>query len=177
MSKKRGGSCGSIIGNILLLPFHIIRWLAKAAAALFSFISGRHISMKKIDAMDGVEFEEFVCGMLRRSGYKDVRMTPASGDYGVDIVAFFKGSKYAFQCKRYASNLGVKPVSEVYSGAAMYKAERAVVVTNSYFTAAARKMAEELQVELWDRDTVIRMKDRRGKDKEAAEENIMDSAQ
>ena len=52
----------------------------------------------------------------------------------------------------YSKNLGVAPIQEIYSGAAKYKAEVAVVVTNSHFTSHAKKLASSLGVLLWDRE-------------------------
>ena len=108
--------------------------------------------MTEIDAMSGVDFERYVAELLEDNGFENVSCTKASGDYGVDIVAERYDDVYAFQCKRYHGNLGVKSVQEVYSGAKMYHAEYAIVVTNSYFTPNAVKLARELGVELWDRD-------------------------
>lgn len=109
------------------------------------------------DTMSGIEFEHYIAGLLRRSGFSWVTVTQASGDFGVDITARQGGKTWAFQCKHYSRNLGVKPIQEVYSGAAKYHADVAVVVTNAHFTNHAVELAKSLNVALWDRDKVIDM--------------------
>ena len=104
----------------------------------------------KPEDMSGVEFEQYVAGKLRDKGYHDIKLTPASGDYGVDITAEKDGVRYAFQCKRYATPVGVKAVQEVFSGCRKYEADRAVVITNSSYTARAQALADDLGVTLWD---------------------------
>ena len=111
--------------------------------------------ISRIDSMDGFTFEHFVGDLLKRKGYKNVCVTKGSGDFGVDITAELDGRKWAFQCKNYASNLGVKPIQEVYSGSVKYGASVSVVVTNSFFTAHAQELAKSLGVILWNRNKLI----------------------
>lgn len=112
-----------------------------------------HSAAGKVATMDGVEFEQYVADRLAENGYHDICFTPASGDYGVDILAKKNGRRYAFQCKRYMTPVGVKAVQEVYSGCHKYGAEEAVVVTNSTYTPRARTLAHDLGVSLWDLET------------------------
>lgn len=100
--------------------------------------------------MTGVDFERYVADKLRARGYHDVRFTPATGDYGVDILATKHGRVYAFQCKCYTGSVGVSAVQEVYSGSRKYHADRAVVITNSKYTPNAKTLAHDLGVSLWD---------------------------
>ena len=51
--------------------------------------------------MDGHEFEYFCADLLRKNGFSNVIVTPASNDYGVDITAIKDGKRYAIQCKRF----------------------------------------------------------------------------
>lgn len=156
-----------LIFVILLIPigvYYLIKWIIKGIVAIFVWADNRKPSNghkptapSAIDQMDGIAFENFVAGLLRINGYKKVEVTKASGDYGVDIVAVKNGKKYAFQCKCYSSNLGIKSIQEVYSGAKMYRADIAVVVTNSHFTSSAINLANKLEVLLWNRDYIIRL--------------------
>ena len=107
--------------------------------------------------MSGEEFERYVATLLWANGFSNVQITKASGDYGVDILASKDGERYAIQCKRYAKNVGVKPVQEVYAGASMYGATRCAVITNVYFSDNGRTLANKLGVELWDRSDLMRM--------------------
>lgn len=56
------------------------------------------------------------------------------------------------QAKRYQKNVGVEAVQQVIGSMRYYDADYAMVVTNSYFTASAIKLAEANDVLLWDRD-------------------------
>lgn len=107
-----------------------------------------------IDQMDGHEFEWFVANVLAKNGFKNVQVTKASGDYGVDIIAYNGEVKCAFQCKRYAGTLGLQPIQEVLAGAGYYGASVAYVITNSYFSENARNLADRLGVILWDRNSL-----------------------
>lgn len=113
-------------------------------------------AMAVVDAMDGREFERFCAEMLARCGYQNIHVTKGTGDQGVDIIAIKHGVRYAFQCKRYSSKLGNKPVQEVHTGKQFYSCQAGVVITNSYFTRGAEDAARRVGVELWDRDTLIR---------------------
>lgn len=115
------------------------------------------VDISLVDRMDGVGFENFVASLLEVNGFDRIATTKASGDYGVDLTARQSGQKYAFQCKCYSGNLGVKAVQEVYAGAKMYDAHKCVVVTNSHFTKNAVMLSRQLGVELWDRERLMRL--------------------
>ena len=63
--------------------------------------SKKTFAIDEIDAMDGIDFEEYTAELLRRMGYKNVRVTQASGDFGVDVTAKLNDEIWVFQCKRY----------------------------------------------------------------------------
>jgi len=113
----------------------------------------RALQISQVDTMSGESFEEYVAELLRFQGYK-TRMTPRSGDYGVDVVAFKDGVKTAVQIKRYSGKLDQKPVREAVTGMAVrqYGCTKAMVVTNSTFTKAAEFLAYESNCELIDRE-------------------------
>lgn len=100
--------------------------------------------------MDGQEYEKYCAGWLRKHGYKDVSLTKASGDQGIDILAYRHGKLYGFQCKYYDRPVGNKAVQEAYSGAAFYDCDYPAVITNSSFTRNAKQLAEEIDVSLID---------------------------
>ncbi len=107
--------------------------------------------MDRVWTMDGLEFEEFTCDILKENGFKDVKKTQACGDYGVDVIACKNNKKYAIQCKRYKSSLGIAAIQQVYTGKDYYKADIAVVLTTSSFTRNAKNTAAKLNVQLWER--------------------------
>lgn len=114
-------------------------------------------AIEQIDKMEGVEFEHFVARLLKKYKYKNVKVTQASNDYGIDITAELNGVKYAFQCKNYTADVGSKAVQEVYSGKQYYDCHVGVVVTNRFFTRQARELAKKNDVLLWDRNKLNSM--------------------
>ena len=99
---------------------------------------------------DGYDFENYVANLLQENAFKSVQVTPKSNDYGADITAEKDGVNYVFQCKYYTNQVGISAVQEVYSAKSHYGAHVAVVVTNSVYTKAAKVLAHELNVVLWD---------------------------
>lgn len=100
--------------------------------------------------MDGHEYENACGRYLQTIGFKDVQVTKASGDQGLDVVAFKDGKKYGIQCKYYSKPVGNKAVQEAFSGAKYYKCDKAIVMTNNTFTKSAKELAASLGVELWE---------------------------
>lgn len=92
-------------------------------------------------AMSGIEFEDHVARIARGCG--PVIMTPASGDWGVDLVVGRRPNRLAVQCKRQSRPVGAGAVQEVVAGAPMHDCSQTMVVTNHDFTPAARKLAEQ----------------------------------
>lgn len=76
--------------------------------------------------------------------------TQKSGDYGADVIAEKDGIKYVFQCKYYTTQVGIEAVQQIYAAKDFYSAHVAIVVTNSVFSKAAKVLARELGVVLWD---------------------------
>ena len=97
-------------------------------------------SMTAIDAMTGTQFEDYVAARLRRAGWR-VTFTPASGDYGVDLIAEKDGKSVAIQCKRHGNSVGVAAVQQVVSGARHHGCTKSIVVSNQEFTQAAKQLA------------------------------------
>ena len=115
----------------------------------------RYCVRKNFDLMDGEEFEKFCAYLIQQNGYEDVRITKGSGDHGIDVFAKKDGLLYAIQCKRYSNSVGNKAIQEIFSGKAIYHADKAVVMTNSFFTKQAIEDAKKLEVYLWDRNKII----------------------
>lgn len=109
---------------------------------------GKSRKIKK--GMTGLEYEHWCAERLIKSGkYRTVTVTPASGDYGADIVAVDrKGNKVVYQCKMYGGKVDNTAVQEAVAAKAHYKADRAGVITNSQLTKKARELAWENAVEL-----------------------------
>lgn len=100
---------------------------------------------------NGYDFEYFCANLLRQKGFYNVKVTKASGDQGVDIIAYKKNKKYAIQCKYYNSPVGNKAIQEIYAGKAHFYCDKAIVMTNNTFTKSAKELAHSTNVELWDK--------------------------
>lgn len=110
----------------------------------------------KFDLLSGYDFEEYCAILLEKLNFEYVEVTAKSNDQGVDITAFYKGLKYAIQCKRYQDRVGNKAIQEVVAGKEMYNCQKALVITNSYFTKQAIELAKANGVILWDRKVLLR---------------------
>lgn len=111
----------------------------------------RKLRGKRLDELDGREFEFFCADLLEAGGFYEVEVTKGSGDYGVDVLAEKDGVTYAIQCKRYNSPVGVKAVQEACAGREYYDRMVGAVMTNQYFTQPAVDAARKLKILLWDR--------------------------
>ena len=101
----------------------------------------------------GVEYEDFVCGIIRRMGYS-CKKTPAT-DQGVDIVVSLKnGHKLAVQCKFLSVPVSNSAVQEVVAGKAVYKCQYACVIGKSGYTKAAIELAKANNVWLIKHDEI-----------------------
>ena len=149
--KKRG-----CIGTFLLLPFYVIyfgivicgSFLLGVLMLLWELVK---LPFKCGKPLTGIEYEKRVADYLRLKGYWGVKVTQASGDYGVDITAHKHRKKYAIQCKYYSQPVGVSAVQEVVAGKSHYGCNAAMVVTNSTFTVAAERLAKENGVTLMEK--------------------------
>jgi len=135
-----------IMAIIIAIP--IIKKKIKKAKYLKSPLS-------EIDKMFGEEFEEYLKYHFEKLGYK-AKTTPRSNDYGADLILTKDGDKIVVQAKRWNDPVGNTAVQEVVAAKAYYKANRAMVVTNSYFTSNARNLAAVNNVELWDRGNIVK---------------------
>lgn len=146
---------------LLIIPalYYVIWRALKRKKTTLSNVEYASVSeaLAIIDNMEGHEFEYWCADLLKQFGYSEVSVTKGSGDQGVDILATKNGKKYAIQCKRYESKLSNTPVQEVIAGKSFYDCDVAVVMTNNYFTDGAIALAHKIGVELWDRDTIVKM--------------------
>jgi len=101
--------------------------------------------------MTPYHFEEFIGELFKDSGYQ-AEITKSTGDFGADVVLTKDNLKTAVQVKRYERGnlVGVKELNQVIGGREYYKCDKAILVTTSDFTKAAKKLARQTHVELWD---------------------------
>lgn len=122
-------------------------------------------SISQLDNMEGHQFEYACADILKANGFKNVRVTQGSGDFGVDIIGEKDHTKYAIQCKCYSHKLNNTPIQEVIGGLAYYGCDKGAVMTNQYFTGPAKELAEINGIELWDRDILIKLSNKNKKSK------------
>ncbi|TWT05600.1 restriction endonuclease [Planococcus sp. CPCC 101016] len=120
----------------------------------------RHNKLKKsgiwnVDEMTEREFEEYLRVLFHERGYQ-VQLTPTTGDFGADLILSIKNRKIVVQAKRYKKNVGLKAVQEISTAKNHFKADECWVVTNSYYTEPAKKLAASNQVRLVDRELLMK---------------------
>lgn len=129
-------------------------------AMVAAFITGikqfhKKKRIKKIDKMAGDEFERYLCSYFRSRGY-NASVTKKSGDFGADLILDRFGRRTVVQVKRYKNKVGISAVQEAIGAIAYYNADKGIVVTNSYFTKSAKALAEANNIDLLDRDYIIK---------------------
>ena len=133
-------------GNIL----HEDEWYSKKE---YEHIMEQELHLDK-NFMDigHFEFEEFIKEVLEKMGYKYIKVTKKTGDYGVDLLANRGKSKYAIQVKRYDQKtmVGSPDVQNLHGAMAYYEATKALFITTSRFSSNALTVARKLKIECWD---------------------------
>ena len=116
-------------------------------------------ALRRVDRLDGREFEELLARIFRRRGWR-VEITSGGKDFGADLILTKRRRRVAVQAKHLTSrNAGNEAVQQAIAGASYYECDRAMVVTTAQFTDSAVKQAEraDIDVELLDMDDLRRM--------------------
>jgi restriction system protein len=173
MARKRQESAlGCTLLLILGIPVLFVNWISDktgipAAAAwiaiaiiILALISAfvwaqdakiRALRIADIDSMSGTEFEQYLRRLLGSRGYS-VSITGASGDLGVDLIASCPQERIAIQVKRHTGKVSRRAISDAVGGMQHYRCNKAMVITNSYFTPGAIILARSNRCTLVDRD-------------------------
>ncbi len=113
------------------------------------------IDVLSIGKMTGPEFEQLVALMFEQLGFH-VSTTPKTGDFGSDLILVSpNGSRISVQCKRFSAKVNLKAVQEVVASLSHYECDYGIVITNNDFLNSAKKLAENNEVELWDKGCLI----------------------
>ena len=109
-------------------------------------------TIRQIDKMSGEEFEDWLALMYKKHGY-DVKMTPKTCDFGADLILTNRktGEKICVQAKRYRNAVGEEAVQQTLSGKNYYDCDKAIIITNSQYTDAAKKLAQKCDIKMIDR--------------------------
>ncbi|MGH7234557.1 MAG: restriction endonuclease [Candidatus Saccharimonadales bacterium] len=124
-----------ILALILLILFRLFRQKQK------------ELTPERWHKMSGLQFERQMIIWLKKNGYDKVSLTEYY-DRGVDIVALKENVSYAVQVKRSTRPVGVAAVRAVVAGLKSYGCEQAMVITNSTYTAQARRLARDNDTKL-----------------------------
>lgn len=140
---------------VLMAIFYAIQMLVR----IYRFV--RRITMNfrliDVDAMDGLDFEKYVASILKRQGYSNITLTEQY-DYGVDIIATRDGICWGIQVKRYSGLVKAEAVRQVVTGLRVYGCDRAMVITNSFFSRVAVRLADSNDCVLVDRSGLAKMR-------------------
>ena len=130
--------------------------IVASAIAVFSFIAIRKnqklraIQLSGVDVMDGFVFEKYVAELLKNQGFNNVRLTEKY-DLGIDAIADKNGEKWGIQIKRNRCKTKAESVRQAVTALNHYKCSRAMVISNSQFTGAAKQLAASNRCILIDR--------------------------
>ena len=100
--------------------------------------------------MNPKEFEIMVAKYFKMQGY-DTKLTPYSGDWGIDVIATKGKEKVAVQAKMYgdsARKVSRLAMMQLYGAMAYQDCTRAVMVTNGECMEDALIVAEKLGIEV-----------------------------
>lgn len=112
----------------------------------------------ELETMTGEDFELKIKHLLETKIDRiTIETTPRTGDNGADLIAHANNITIAIQAKYYTGSVGNSAIQEIYSAKDLYRADFAVVVTNSYYTRAAQEVAKELGVILATEDNIGRI--------------------
>jgi len=111
----------------------------------------------KIDKMTGIEFEKFLEHFMQKLGYKIIKRTNKTGDFGADlIIKDNTDMKIAVQAKRHKNKVSLRAVQEVSAAKGYYDCPKGMVITNSHLTHPAKQLARKNNIEYWERNTLIK---------------------
>lgn len=114
-------------------------------------------SPRYVDKLSGEDFELWLKNYFRHKGFHHIKTTKKTRDYGADLIMKKWTYTYVVQAKRYDHNIGVFAIQQALAAKAYYKADKAIVVTNRYFTTSAVTLAKVNEVILYDRYSLFRI--------------------
>jgi HJR/Mrr/RecB family endonuclease len=125
----------------------------KAYAKMLNSKKYQFVDLSEVDLMDGHEFEDFLCKLYEKLGYK-VTNHKKSRDQGVDLTLEKEGEKTIIQAKKYnlTTSVGIDAIKDVVANKETRHANKMMVITtSSKFSQDAHDMALKNNVILIDR--------------------------
>lgn len=118
-----------------------------------------------INSLSGIEFENICKNLIENMGFS-VETTKASGDGGIDLIAYnhepVLSGKYIIQCKRYSGSVGEPIIRDLYGVITSERANKGILITTGYFTKSAIAFAEDKPIELIDGEQLDALLKRHG---------------
>lgn len=118
-----------------------------------------------INSLSGIEFEGLCKNLIESMGFS-VETTKASGDGGIDLIAYnhepVLSGKYIIQCKRYSGSVGEPIIRDLYGVITSERANKGILMTTGYFTKSAIAFAEGKPIELIDGEQLDALLKRHG---------------
>ena len=141
-----------IIAIIIMLIFKLIPYINRYVKENRLKNNLKQANIKDIDKMKGLDFETYLSVLFKELGYKAL-VTNSSHDFGADLVLKKGNHKIVVQAKRYGykKNVSIGAVQEVFAAQRYHNADESWIVTNSFFTKSAIKLAEPCNVVLKNR--------------------------
>ena len=100
------------------------------------------------------EFEQYVADLYERLGYTIDEVVDKNKRGGADIIAFKDDIKYVIQVKYYTKPVNKNGIIEVVAAKKLYKANKGIHVTNSYYSMSAMQFAAQNNIELVDGEMI-----------------------
>ena len=162
MARKNDGVAVAFLAALMVLApfvlayyvFKLLRWAWRMwqAHKLLNDPAYRARQAMKLrgmafESMNPIAFERHCAEILEAQGWI-CEVTPASADFGVDVIAKRPGAKVAIQVKKWSKPVNLSAVQEVAAGRAHCGAQHAAVVSVSGYQASAVELARANQVML-----------------------------
>ncbi len=154
LETKRGlsGNMLNGTGNILPTEFEDVVGVGRD-------VFDEQILIEGADSLEPLYFEALIAALWKKRGFRSVKLTPASGDGGVDVVAKTVSVGELIQVKHSSSEvtLGWDAVKEIVAGEKLYSLQypgvrfKKIALTNREFNGNAHAQAEALGVDLINR--------------------------
>lgn len=110
-------------------------------------------SPSSISSLSPSEFELLCKQLVEQMGF-EAETTKASGDGGIDVVAYNRqpllSGKYIIQCKRYSGSVGEPIIRDLYGVVMSERANKGILMTTGRFTKQAIEFADGKPLELVD---------------------------
>lgn len=159
-------SSGALQG--VLLVIFTVSGLLSCLFALRLYLHRRSIQKYKNvqrvrDELDPWQFERWVAELLKKLGYKQVKVVGGcnKGDGGIDIKAFSSsGELVLVQVKKYCKTVSVSEVRDFMGAMVDFRGDRGIFVTTSYYSKGCHSLEKRHDnFELWDCNKLVSLID------------------